>query len=155
MRAIIVIALIVAIAGCATSGRKITQAQLDQVVSGQTTRSDLVSLFGAPTSEIYNSDGTSVLGWGYAHVGFAGIGTEVQGVSMIIGPNGTVQGYSRTGSAPSLAAPARISATDTQPSQTAQPLSEQAYKEQQLRDLSQQNLPYEEYQKRYRQIMGQ
>lgn len=33
--------------------------------------------------------------------------------------------------------------------------SEQAYKEQQLRDLSQQNLPYEEYQKRYRQIMGE
>lgn len=33
--------------------------------------------------------------------------------------------------------------------------SERAYKEQQLRDLSQQNLPYEEYQKRYRQIMGE
>lgn len=30
-----------------------------------------------------------------------------------------------------------------------------AYKEQQLRELSQQNLPYEEYQKRYRQIMGE
>lgn len=33
--------------------------------------------------------------------------------------------------------------------------SEQAYKEQQLRELSQQALPYEEYQKRYRQITGQ
>jgi hypothetical protein len=30
-----------------------------------------------------------------------------------------------------------------------------AYKDQQLRELSQQNLPYEEYQKRYRQIMGE
>lgn len=33
--------------------------------------------------------------------------------------------------------------------------SEQAYKNQQLRDLSQQNLPYEEYQKRYREIVGE
>ena len=32
--------------------------------------------------------------------------------------------------------------------------TESAYKEQQIRELSQQNLPYEEYQKRYRQIMG-
>lgn len=33
--------------------------------------------------------------------------------------------------------------------------SEQAYKEQQLRELSQQNLPYAEYQKRYREIVGE
>ncbi|MNQ84260.1 hypothetical protein D3C85_993820 [compost metagenome] len=93
-------AIVLALAGCATSGTKITQGQLNQVVSGQTTHSDLVRLFGPPTSEVYSSDGTQVMGWGYAHVGFAGIGTEIQGVSMIIGPDGTVSGYTRTGSAP-------------------------------------------------------
>lgn len=36
-----------------------------------------------------------------------------------------------------------------------QPLSEQAYKQQQLDQLSQQNLPYAEYQKRYREIVGE
>ncbi len=33
--------------------------------------------------------------------------------------------------------------------------SERSYKDQQLRDLSQQNLPYQEYQKRYREITEQ
>lgn len=33
--------------------------------------------------------------------------------------------------------------------------TDQASKEQQLRDLSQQNLPYEEYQKRYKEIVGE
>lgn len=37
----------------------------------------------------------------------------------------------------------------------SEPLSESAYKEQQIRELTRQNLPYEEYQKRYRQIMGE
>ncbi|RJG10952.1 hypothetical protein D3879_14835 [Pseudomonas cavernicola] len=36
-----------------------------------------------------------------------------------------------------------------------QPLSEQAYKQQQVDQLMQQNLPYAEYQQRYQQIMGQ
>jgi hypothetical protein len=44
----------------------------------------------------------------------------------------------------------------TQPVMTPSGMpSEQAYKEQQLRELSQQNLPYQEYQKRYREIMGE
>lgn len=157
MRAFIALALVVAISGCATSGKKISQSQLDQVVSGKTTRGELIALFGPPTSEIYSSDGTQVLGWGYAHVGFAGIGTEVQGLSMVIGPDGKVKGYSRTGSAPiiSTSSPASPAAAQTTHGGPGAPMTEQAYRELQLQQLMQQNLPYEEYQKRYRQITGE
>lgn len=156
MRAIIALAIILTITACATSGRKITQTQLEQVVSGQTTRSELVAMFGPPTSEVYSSDGTQILGWGYAHVGFMGINTEVQGVSMVIGADGTVTGYTRTGSAPiSQTAPAHSVAQPAPAPGQPQPLGEQAYKQQQLDQLMKQNLPYEEYRERYRQITGE
>lgn len=92
------VALLLLLAGCATSGREITQSQMDQIVEGQTTRSDLIAMLGQPNSVTRNHDGTHVLGWGYAHVGFMGIGTRIQGFSVILGPDGTVQGYSRTDS---------------------------------------------------------
>ena len=94
-----------ALVGCATSGTKITQEQLDQVVQGKTTRAEVVSLFGQPTSVSMNSDGTQILGWGYAHVGFAGIGTEVQGLSVVFDDKELVKAYTRTGSSPQ---PARL-----------------------------------------------
>ncbi|WPP47113.1 hypothetical protein [Pseudomonas sp. AN-1] len=93
------------LAGCASSGQRITQDKMDQVINGQTTRSDLITLFGAPTTETYNSDGSQLLAWGYAHIGFMGIGTEVQSLSVKVGPDGRVDGFSRTGSTPQ---PARL-----------------------------------------------
>lgn len=133
MRILIALALIAALVGCATSGKKITQAQLDQVVSGKTTRSDLIGLFGPPTTEVFNSDGTQVLALVYAHVGFMGIGTEAQGLSMIIGPDGTVNGYSRTGSPPMHGvSPVVAAGPSAQQPAPAQPLSEQAYKDEQV-----------------------
>lgn len=155
MRTFVAVIALAVLMGCATSGRKITQAQLDQVVSGQTTRSELIALFGPPTSEIYSSNGSQILGWGYAHVGFMGVNTEVQGVSMVIGADGTVTGYSRTGSAPLT--PAHSAG---QPVTPAQPIpsglmSKGDYQQQQLDRLMQQNLPYEEYQERYKQITGE
>jgi hypothetical protein len=158
MRTIIALAIILTMTACATSGRKITQDQLAQVVSGQTTRVDLIAMFGPPTSEVYSSDGTQILGWGYAHVGFMGTNTEVQGVSMVIGADGIVTGYTRTGSAPlnQTATAQPVTQQAARPASVQpQPLGEQAYKQQQVDQLMQQNLPYEEYQKRYRQIMGE
>lgn len=97
--------LAILLAGCATSGQRITQDKMDQVINGQTTRADLITLFGAPTSETYNSDGSQLLAWGYAHIGFMGIGTEVQSLAVKVGPDGRVDGFSRTGATPQ---PARL-----------------------------------------------
>lgn len=97
MRIAIILLSACLLAGCATSGKKVSDAQLSQIVSGKTTQSELISLLGPPTTEAYSSDGGRVLGWGYAHVGFAGIGTEVQGIAAVIGPDGLVKSWSRSG----------------------------------------------------------
>ncbi len=104
-RLLSVLGLAIVLAACATSGRKITDAQISSIEHGKTTQSELVASLGQPTSFTQNSDGTKVLGWGYAHVGFAGIGTEVQGFSAVIGADGTVQSFTRTGT---NAQPARL-----------------------------------------------
>lgn len=105
MRSILVasIVLTAVLSGCASSGKEITQEQVDRIVQGQTTQDQLISIFGKPMAEQYNSDGSRVLTWGYAYVGFMGAGTETQGLSVILGPDGKVTGYSRAGSSPSPA----------------------------------------------------
>lgn len=92
-----VIALCVAVAACATSGRPIGNDQLSSVQEGVTTRSEVVAMFGPPLATTRNSDGTEVLSWGYSKVGFAGSSVESQGLSVVIGPDGTVTNYSVTG----------------------------------------------------------
>lgn len=139
------------LSGCASSGTKISQYQLDELVKGRTTSSEVIERFGPPTSVTQNSDGTQAFGWGYAYVGFAGIGTEVESVSVLIGQDGTVSSYTRSGSTvggatSTYAAPAPV---------TPGPLSKSQYKQIQLQKLTDQNLPYDEYQKRYKEIMAQ
>lgn len=104
MRKILVasIVLTAVLSGCASSGKEITQEQVDRIVQGQTTQDQLISIFGKPMAEQYNSDGSRVLTWGYAYVGFIA-GTETQGLSVILGPDGKVTGYSMAGSSPSPA----------------------------------------------------
>jgi hypothetical protein len=60
----------------------------------------------------------------------------------------TIPGAFTSGSTMSVAAPPPAE-------QAQQPMGEQAYKQQQLDQLMQQNLPYEEYRKRYKQITGE
>lgn len=106
MRKTIATALLAAaLTGCASSGQPIRQEQLDQVIVGQTQRSELIAIFGQPVSETVNSDGSRILTWAYAYIGFAGIGTEVKGVSVALAPDGAVSSFSQTGSTPS---PARL-----------------------------------------------
>ena len=75
MRKILVasIVLTAVLSGCASSGKEITQEQVDRIVQGQTTQDQLISIFGKPMAEQYNSDGSRVLTWGYAYVGFMGL----------------------------------------------------------------------------------
>lgn len=100
MRLILVLMLALVMAGCASSGRQIDPSMIDQIEHQQTTRSDLVSMFGQPTSETVNSDGSAILNWTYAYVGYAGIGTKVQGLTVVINESGTVESYSKSDSTP-------------------------------------------------------
>ena len=141
------------LSGCATSGTKIEQAQIDSLVKGKTTSSEVIALLGPPTAVTQNSDGSQVLGWGYAYVGFAGIGTEVESTTVTIAPDGTVSSYARSGSKVGGGAPSKYSAAPVQP--TPGPMTKSQYKQAQVQKLTEQNLPYDEYQKRYQEIMAQ
>jgi len=94
MNKISVIAAALLLSACATTGgRPISQQQVEAIKPGQTTRDDLLSAFGKPLVQSKNSDGTEVLGWGYAKVGFAGSSYENQSISVIFGQDGKVVSY--------------------------------------------------------------
>jgi len=93
MKTIAIASLALLLTACASSGHPISQDQIDQIVKGKTTQSELLANLGTPTSQAFNSDGTKVLTWAYAYVGFAGIGTETQALSVIVGPDGRVAAY--------------------------------------------------------------
>lgn len=97
-RLFIIISICIFVAACATSGRPISNDHLSSVQEGVTTRSEVIAMFGKPMTTTRNSDGSEVLGWGYARVGFAGSSVESQGLSIIINPDSTVKAYSVTGS---------------------------------------------------------
>ncbi len=63
-----VVVLFLGLAGCAyqaSSGREITQEALSQVVLGQTTKAEMITLFGPPVGQGYSTDGRLVLTWQY------------------------------------------------------------------------------------------
>ncbi|PWU30699.1 hypothetical protein DK254_00135 [Pseudomonas sp. RW407] len=143
---------------CAIVGKRITDAQMQQVIPGKTDRQDLVALFGNPISETLDSDGNRTLGWSYVNTGFMGIGTEIQSVGIQLGPDGTVTRFTRGGTAPispyeRTVRPAPTASTTGQP---AALVSREQWQQQQLEKLNAETgLSYDEYQRRYRQIMGE
>jgi hypothetical protein len=91
---------------CASTGSKpITQGDIDQIRTGQTTETDLVRMFGPPTTESADMRGQRSLDWDYAAgpgaqtyipvVGplLKGMKTNVQQLSVLLGPNGKVKHY--------------------------------------------------------------
>jgi len=97
MRKIFVLLASCALAACATQyGKPVTQAQLDQIKQGVTTKNDLLSSFGSPLTTSSNSDGTQIMSWGYAKVGFAGSSYSNQALSVIIDSSGKVVSFTTT-----------------------------------------------------------
>lgn len=95
MRAFL-LAFVLILAGCAsTYGKPITQSQLDMLVVGKTTVRESVEIFGKPVTDTINSDGTRVLGWGYAKSTF-GSPMESQGISIVFDRHGKMASFSRS-----------------------------------------------------------
>ncbi|WP_054886650.1 hypothetical protein [Pseudomonas sp. NBRC 111130] len=96
MRKIFTAAAVLALSACASYGKPVTQAQLDAIQQGTTTRDDLVASFGKPLAVTKNSDGTQIMSWGYSYVGFAGTNYKSQGLSVILDSSGKVVSYTTT-----------------------------------------------------------
>jgi len=93
MRALFVILTAAGMAACVSHGRPITDEQVAAVREGVTTKQELLASFGRPVVSSKNSDGTEVIGWAYAKVGFAGSSYTNQSITVTVGQDGTVKSY--------------------------------------------------------------
>jgi outer membrane protein assembly factor BamE (lipoprotein component of BamABCDE complex) len=66
MKKLAAIAAALTLAGCASSGVRITDEQMSQFKEGQTTQQDVITALGQPTTTMRNADGTTVLMYTYA-----------------------------------------------------------------------------------------
>ena len=93
MKKVLTLVAVCLLAACSTFGKPVTQAQLDQIQQGVTTKDDLLSSFGKPLTVTKNSDGTQIMSWGYAKVGFAGSSYSNQALSVVLDSSGTVASF--------------------------------------------------------------
>lgn len=97
MKKIIMLAAACLLAACSTQyGKPVTEAQLDAIKQGVTTKDDLLASFGPPLATARNSDGTQVMSWGHAKVGFAGSSYSNQALSVILDSSGKVVSFTTT-----------------------------------------------------------
>ncbi len=54
--------------GCGVSGRQVDLDKVTQLAPGETTKNEMLNMFGPPTSQSLISDGTSILTWVYTRV---------------------------------------------------------------------------------------
>lgn len=66
MKKLAAIVVALTLAGCASSGVRITDEQMSQFKEGQTTQQDVITALGQPTTTMRNADGTTVLMYTYA-----------------------------------------------------------------------------------------
>jgi outer membrane protein assembly factor BamE (lipoprotein component of BamABCDE complex) len=67
MRAIIILAVSVLLAGCVTSGTKVDEAKLSQFERGKTTYGEVMTSLGQPSAVSTLSDGRKVAVYSYVH----------------------------------------------------------------------------------------
>lgn len=66
MKKIAALAAALVLAGCASSGVKVSDDQLSQFKEGQTTKQEVISVLGQPTTTMRNADGTTMVMYTYA-----------------------------------------------------------------------------------------
>ncbi|KPU61278.1 smpA / OmlA family protein [Pseudomonas fluorescens] len=83
---------------CASSGTKIDQSQVNQIVTGTTTKNQMIDTFGSPLSQTFNSDGKLVMTWFYVFVGPFGTGMKQQNLTVLFDQSEKVEKFSLTDS---------------------------------------------------------
>lgn len=117
LQAFIVLVLILAISGCATNyytmGTDFDEAKVEDIVKGETTEADLITLFGEPSSRSRSHDGQKTLVWQYFSQGMGsfsqrvftpmkslgGGGQTMKTLSVILSSDGTVESFTTSSSA--------------------------------------------------------
>lgn len=88
--------MLLAVAGCASNGKKIDPAMVNTIVVGTTTKTEMLAKFGAPMGQGFDSEGRLGMNWMYVHVPFGGFGMRQQMLSVLFDQNERVAKYSLT-----------------------------------------------------------
>ncbi|AFQ22059.1 TPA: outer membrane protein assembly factor BamE [Pseudomonas aeruginosa] len=100
MRAIAIAVLMITLSGCASNGTPIDQADVRQIVQGQTTYDQMLERFGNPLSQSFDSDGNLQAIWFYVYVGPFGTGMEQQSLTVLFDKDNKVKRYVMTNGQP-------------------------------------------------------
>lgn len=147
--------LAMGLVGCAstTVGKLFPANNVAQLQLGVSTTADARRLLGEPYQAVTNRSGEQLLIWQYirsdATSGFASVDvqTSQQGAALVFSPDGRLLRAEKLINAP---APAGSPVAAAAATSTASPSVQE-----QLDELNRQQIPYDEYQRRYRSIVGQ
>lgn len=95
-RVLVIMALCIALSACASSGRQMEAQSLSQIQVGQTTKDDMLAMFGTPMSQTLDTNGKLVMMWHYVKAQSYVVTTDVkqQMLSVLFDENGVVERYS-------------------------------------------------------------
>lgn len=82
-----------AVAGCASSGTKIEQENIQQIIVGKTTKDQMIQLFGSPLSQSFGPEGKLSMLWYYVYVGPFGTGMKQQNLAVLFDQKERVEKY--------------------------------------------------------------
>jgi outer membrane protein assembly factor BamE (lipoprotein component of BamABCDE complex) len=81
------------ITGCASSGRVIEQANIQKIVPGQTTKQQMIEMFGPPLSQSFGTEGKLTMLWHYVYVGPFSTGMKQQNLAVLFDQQERVERY--------------------------------------------------------------
>jgi outer membrane protein assembly factor BamE (lipoprotein component of BamABCDE complex) len=82
-----------AVAGCASSGTKMEQENLQKIVIGVTTKDQMIGMFGPPLSQSYGTEGKLTMLWHYMYVGPFGTGMKQQNLAVLFDQKERIEKY--------------------------------------------------------------
>lgn len=88
-----ILAVLVLLVGCASSGTKMQKSDIERIEPGVTTYSEMEAMFGSPVGQGYNQNGLLTANWMYVFAGPFGVGTEYQTLAVIFNEDKTVRQY--------------------------------------------------------------
>ena len=93
LRIIVVLIISITMMSCASNGTKIEKSNVEKIVAGKTTKTEMITVFGNPLSQSFNSDGKLSMIWFYVYVGPFGTGMEQQNLAVLFDDNEVVEKY--------------------------------------------------------------
>jgi outer membrane protein assembly factor BamE (lipoprotein component of BamABCDE complex) len=92
------IILILVLVGCASSGKQISQSNIEKIIPGVTTKQQMYELFGSPLSQSYGTEGKLTMIWHYVFVGPFGTGMKQQNLAVLFDENEVVEKFNMVNS---------------------------------------------------------